>query len=220
MTFILNFHGIGDIDRDYEDGEAPYWIDEARFQECLDMVQASSQNVLLTFDDGNASDYQIAYPELKKRKLSAVFFVLAGKIGEKDYLTAQQVQEIDRDADMAIGTHGMDHQPWPDLDNDELMREITQSLHRLSSICDRPITAAGLPFGRYDSRVLNILRQNGVNAIYSSDGSEKLTVAAPLPRFSIRQDTDMRSLGRMIDSPPGLIQRIKNELRAWIKANR
>ncbi|WP_164116042.1 polysaccharide deacetylase family protein [Sphingorhabdus sp. Alg239-R122] len=220
MAFILNFHGIGNVQRDYEDGEEPYWIDELRFRECLDIVQSADQDVMLTFDDGNASDYLIAYPELIKRGLSAIFFVLAGKIGTGGYLTAEQVREIDNHDAMALGTHGMDHQPWPDLDNDELTREIEQSLSVLSNICGRPITAAGLPFGRYDGRVLKSLRQNGVHEVYSSDGAAKITGIAPFPRFSIRRDTDMRALGKMINSPPSLIARTKNELRAWIKAHR
>lgn len=220
MTFILNFHGIGAVQRAYEDGEEPYWIDETRFRACLDMVETSSQHVMLTFDDGNASDHDIAWPELKKRGLSAIFFILAGKLGQPGYLTQRQVRALNADPMVTIGTHGMDHRPWPDLEPQELQREIGESVSILSAICEKPVHAAGLPFGRYDRKVLQRLRAHNLKDIYSSDGTAKLTARAPVPRFSVRSDTDMSALERMISSPPSFTERAKNEARAWLKSLR
>ena len=220
MVFILNFHGIGEAQRAYEDGEQPYWIDEARFHQCLDMVQGSSQDVILTFDDGNASDHNIAWPELKKRGLKAIYFVLAGKLGQAGYLTQNQVRALNANPLVQIGTHGMDHQAWPGLDNDELQREIGESISILGDICEKQITAAGLPFGRYDRRVMERLRARKITQIYSSDGTAKLTDRSPIPRFSVRSDTDMAALAAMISSPPAFMKRAKNEVRAWIKSLR
>jgi peptidoglycan/xylan/chitin deacetylase (PgdA/CDA1 family) len=218
MTFILNFHGIGTAKRPFEDGEEPYWITEERFIEILDLAQASGQPFAITFDDGNDSDYLIALPELKKRGLAAVFFVLAGKLDETGYLSRDQVADIDREELFTIGTHGMDHQPWPDVEAPELEREISTSNTILSEICGREIDQAGLPFGRYNREVMAKLKRTGHKTIYSSDGGPRLTGANPIPRFSVRQDTVLQMLADMMKTCQSISRRVKNETKSIIKS--
>ena len=70
-------HG-GTVDRDHlsragtwrvrwELGEAPYWISELMFETILDRVAAAPARYRLSFDDGNASDHDIALPRLLAR---------------------------------------------------------------------------------------------------------------------------------------------------------
>jgi len=184
MTFWLNFHGIGEAARAYESGEEPYWIAADRFAAILDWVEESAQSVGITFDDGNASDYHIAAPELRARGLEATFFVLAGKLDSPGYLTSDEVRELDADPLFTIGSHGMMHRPWPDCDAAELEHEIGEAQTILSAICGRPIMQAGLPFGRYNGTVLKRLKAHGLRVIYSSDGTARLTEGHPIPRFS------------------------------------
>lgn len=218
MTFIINFHGIGEAKRPYEDGEEPYWISAERFFAILDLVEAQKRPVGLSFDDGNDSDFLIALPELRKRGLRADIFVLAGKINQPGYLSTAQVAAIDADPLFTIGSHGMDHQPWPEQDDDSLIREVVQSRAILSQICGRPIETAGLPFGRYDRRVLNALRNAGYTIIYSSDGGPRLRAAMPIPRFSIRNDTSLDLLAQMLTTWQSMTHRVLVDIRAFLKA--
>ncbi|MHA7820212.1 MAG: polysaccharide deacetylase family protein [Erythrobacter sp.] len=218
MSFVLNFHGIGSAKRPYEEGEEPYWIDEETFSACLDIAGASKVPVEITFDDGNDSDYLIAVPELRKRGLKATFFVLAGKLDKPGYLTSEQVREIDADPLFSIGSHGMDHQPWPLLGDDELLRETVRSQHILEELCGRRIDAAGLPFGRYDRRVMRRLANQGYTTIYSSDGSPRLGSGTPIPRFSMRTDTQLAQLASRIEASRGFVSRLRRELTSRLKS--
>ena len=220
MTFIINFHGIGEAKRPYEEGEKPYWISVDSFRAILDLAAAQDMPIGLSFDDGNDSDYLYAVPELQKRGLSADFFVLAGKIDKTGYLSAQQIAAIDNDPLFAIGSHGMDHQPWPLQDDAALMREIAQSQAILSQICGRSIESAGLPFGRYDRRVMAALKKSGYKIVYSSDGGPRLRRAMPIPRFSVRNDTKIEALAQMISKWQSMAQVIKTEMRVSLKALR
>ncbi|MFZ0376580.1 MAG: polysaccharide deacetylase family protein, partial [Solirubrobacteraceae bacterium] len=76
----LTFHGIGRPERPLGRGEGDVWVSEARFLSLLD-VAASRDDVRITFDDGNASDIEIALPALRERELSATFFVVADRLG-------------------------------------------------------------------------------------------------------------------------------------------
>lgn len=219
MTFWLNFHGIGEAARAYESGEQPYWIATDRFSAIIDLVEASEQSVGITFDDGNDSDYHIAAPALRARGRKAMFFVLAGKLDQPGYLTKSQVRELDADPLFTIGSHGMMHRPWPDCDDAELEQEIGEAQKILSEICGRPITQAGLPFGRYNRTVLKRLKAHGSKVIFSSDGGPRLTRGHPVPRFSVRSDTRMDELASMIAESANLVSRTRNELRAQIKSS-
>lgn len=219
MTLILNFHGIGECSRPFEEGEEPYWISEKQFQNCLDMVQESPRDIMLTFDDGNASDHDIALPELSKRGLPAIFFVLAGKIDRPGYLSEQQIRNISEATGMRIGSHGMDHRPWPELDNDELDFELGESKKILEGICQSSVDLAGLPFGRYNRRVLNRLKRHGYTKIYSSDGREKLTRVGLSPRYSLRSPEDFPSLDKSLVESASRLAQINNEFRVLIKSH-
>src|SRR5262245_1983293 len=69
---ILNVHGIGPVNRPLEPGEDRFWVTADQFEEVLDAV-ADRPDVRFTFDDGNASDVDIALPLLVKRKVKAEF---------------------------------------------------------------------------------------------------------------------------------------------------
>lgn len=216
MSFILNFHGIGKPKRPFEKNEYPYWISRDQFMAILDNIE--HRDVHITFDDGNDSDALIAAPILSHRDLKADFFVLAGKIGRKGYLSEAQIKQLDGDPLFSIGSHGMDHCAWTDIDDAALSYEVKTSQNRLSQLCRREVDSAGLPFGRYNKRVLKALKTAGYNSIYSSDGSPKLSFAKPIPRFSIRNDTNVAQLVNNIDNSRAMIKRIQNEAKIGLKA--
>ena len=72
------FHGIGTPERTLEPGEDRYWVAIDEFLAMLDAI-AAAPGVRISFDDGNASDIEIALGGLRERDLSASFFVLAGR---------------------------------------------------------------------------------------------------------------------------------------------
>ena len=90
-------------DSDAED----YFIDKDLFARYSTRCRGQP-GMELSFDDGYASDMEIALPALLERGLSARFFPLAGKLGRPGYLTAAGVRELAA-AGMALGSHGMRH---------------------------------------------------------------------------------------------------------------
>ena len=185
----LNFHGIGSPARDLEKDEAPYWLSEAQFTAVLDRVAAAPDPhaFVLTFDDGNLSDYDIALPALAERGLSASFFVLTGRLDQPGSLGRSHISTL-LDAGMRIGSHGIAHVGWPGLDQDALDRELGQSRSVLQDICGLHVTEAGIPFGLYNARVLRALRRNGYTVAFSSDAGRMNDHSFLRARTSLRGD--------------------------------
>ncbi|PWE32895.1 polysaccharide deacetylase [Maritimibacter sp. 55A14] len=212
------FHGIGTPKRDVEADEVPYWLSIEKFQAALDQITNGSSGIeyVVTFDDGNSSDYEIALPELIARGLHASFFVLSGRIGVPGFLDATQIRAL-RDAGMTIGSHGVSHRAWSELDGEELWEELSESREVLEEICGQPVTEAGIPFGKYTARVLRQLRHAGYTAAYTSDTGSMDREAFLRPRTSLTCDMSIESLMSVLSGPPRTIRRqIGMARRRWL----
>jgi peptidoglycan/xylan/chitin deacetylase (PgdA/CDA1 family) len=164
----LTFHGIGEPPAAVGVAERDVWLSEADFAASLNAIRTLPE-ATVSFDDGNASDLQIALPALRERGISATFFVVAGRLGEPGYLSAADLRTL-RDEGMTIGLHGMHHQGWRGLSDDDLDEEISVARRRLEDAAGARLDAAACPFGAYDRRVLARLRRAGFAAVFTSDG--------------------------------------------------
>lgn len=200
----FNFHGIGQPGPEIPANERPYWISIAAFEAFLDIFMAyrDRRRILITFDDGNRSDIEIAAPLLAKHRLNARFFVLTGRLEHPDYLSKQNIRDL-RDMGFVIGSHGINHVDWVQQDTLGLDHELFQSRAVLEELLDQPVTEAAIPFGSYRRRVLRGLRTNGYTVAWSSDGSATALRGFLRPRLSIRNDTEPGAITRLLDSGEG-----------------
>jgi len=171
QELTLCLHGIGTPHSGVTASESPFWVTRQAFTTLLDNIKARGPadiQAVITFDDGNASDVLTALPELVKRRLSAIFFICAGRIGAAHYLDRGALAEL-ISAGMEIGTHGKDHRNWRGLDETTLNAELGEARRRIEDVCGRAVTKAAIPFGSYDRRVLKRLRAERFACVYTSD---------------------------------------------------
>ena len=201
------FHGIGIPQRELEPGEQPYWVGQRQFLDILDdlMVWPS---VRISFDDGNASDAEIALPALAERGLRADFFVLAGRLDTPGSLGEDDVRELQKQG-MGIGTHGMAHRSWRGMDLATREQELVVARQRLAEVAGTPVDTAACPLGRYDRRVLADLRRLGYTRVYTSDRRAARPDAWLQPRHSARSGDTVESLRAAALRPPALASRVR-----------
>lgn len=211
----LNLHGIGTPVRALEPGEDEVWISVRQLEDVLDAVVGRS-DVRLTFDDANASDVEIGLPHLRKRGLTAQFFLCAGLLGRAGRLTHDGVREL-VDAGMPLGTHGWTHRDWRHLTPGEVAEELAQAPQILAEFAGRPVTEASIPFGSYDRHVLRRLREAGVTRAYTSDGGRARPDAWLQPRNSLRNTVDAAWLAQVLDGEASLPRRARNLAARTVK---
>lgn len=192
----LCFHGIGTCLREREKGESRYWISEDRFVDILDAIEGQS-HVRLSFDDGNASDVEVALPELSRRGLAATFFAVAGRLDDLDSIRAAELRQL-RAAGMNIGSHGWAHIPWRHLNPAQQHQEFVEARSALAEASGGVVDEAALPLGRFDRRVLAALRQHGYRTVYSSDRLPARPDAWLQGRFSVTKDDSAESVRAII----------------------
>lgn len=217
MTRWVNFHGVGIPDRPLDPGEEHVWLGADHFGAVLDMLADVGRDIHISFDDGNASDVDIALPALRERGLRAAFFVLAGKLGQHGYLSASGVAEL-ATAGMTVGSHGMHHVDWRKLDEASLDVELAQPLGILGDIIGFSVDEAACPFGSYDRRVLARLRATGYRRVYTSDGGPAWDDGWLTARTTVTADVSADAVltlaqGRAWPTPQQLMRRIAKRLR-------
>ncbi|KTT68001.1 hypothetical protein NS319_16050 [Sphingomonas sanguinis] len=220
-TIIINFHGIGEPGRPVPDDEKPYWISEALYESILDRIAEARdrRRYRITFDDGNMSDVDIGLPALRRRGLTATFFVLAGMLEERRFLDAASVRTLAREG-MGVGTHGLHHPAWPDCDNARLNAELDDSRAILSELIAAPVAEAAIPFGRYDRRVIQALRRRPFRHVYTSDCGLARSRAWLQPRTSIRCDMDEATVAAVVAGQRSLPKQLLDTVRVAVKRRR
>lgn len=208
----LNFHGVGEPRRVLEIGETPYWVSSQQFEHVLTQVAKTPSNFQITFDDGNLSDHDIALPALVELGVRARFFVLTGRIGKSGSLGKAHLRALSN-AGMTIGSHGIDHTAWPTLSDANLKQELQTSRARLEDICGHAVTEAGIPFGRYDARVLRALRAAGYTTAWSSDGGSFRQHAFLRPRTSLRADMSGDDFQAILSNRVPPLRRLRRTVR-------
>lgn len=214
---ILNvcFHGIGRPGRALEPDEEFYWVGVDQFVAILDEL-ATWPDVRLSFDDGNASDVEIALPALAERGLRADFFPLAGRLGEPGSVDADGVRAL-RSLDMGIGTHGMRHRSWRGMDARTRHEELVEARERLAAAAGYGVDTASCPLGGYERRLLGDLRRLGYRRVFTSDRRPAREKAWLQPRFSVRRDDTPETLRTALLSRPGVRRRVRSGAVALLK---
>jgi peptidoglycan/xylan/chitin deacetylase (PgdA/CDA1 family) len=160
------------------------------------------KHIIITFDDGNYSDYSIAFHILKKYRFVATFFVTVGRIGTRDYLDWDHLKEM-IDGDMSIQSHSLNHLFLSDLSKDNLREELTESKRILEDKLSLPIYFISLPGGFYSQQVLKAAQGSGYKGVATSgpgfNDLESLGGKFKLyKRFAITRETRMDNFQEIV----------------------
>ncbi len=125
------------------------------------------RTVVLTFDDGYASHFDIVASQLLRNRFSGTFFVTTDFIGQPGYVTWEQLSKLIF-LGMEIGSHGKTHPPLTKLSSRELAAELTDSKRLLEERLGLPVGALAAPGGFWNRTVAKAVSQAGYDAAWVS----------------------------------------------------
>ncbi|HOP32487.1 MAG TPA: polysaccharide deacetylase family protein [Candidatus Hydrothermia bacterium] len=142
--------------------------------------------VLITFDDGYKSIVKNAYPLMEQYGYKGIVFIVTGFLGKESlwevpFLTP--LPHLDEDdikllhtMGWIIGSHSHMHRDLTGLTDRQLREEIGTSQKILEDIIGNKITYFSYPYGKYNQRVVSILKELGfIFAFKSSEFPKKYT---------------------------------------------
>jgi peptidoglycan/xylan/chitin deacetylase (PgdA/CDA1 family) len=212
---VLNYHLLSDY---AGDANGPFCVSSAAFVKQLNAIKekkipvvslaalingtfAGHFGVILTFDDGNVSDFHIAYPALQEHNLTASFFPVVNNIGNGGYVAWQQLREIARNDDFTIGSHGLSHISLITLSKHEQQHELECSKALIEWRIGRGVKYFAAPYGLYSKAMVKLTREVGYKALMTTTPKVNVSVTRPflVHRWNIRRRTSLEAFKRMLE---------------------
>lgn len=157
--------------------------------------------VLITFDDGYLSNAAVAYPLLKQRKMCATVFLVTGHLGENGQtFSPALVQMTDEDTikkTTDVFTYACHTEDLHKIHGgtaalceataDERAADLQTSLAFLKTIHGASQTVFAYPYGAYNDKVKESLRQAGFRLAFRASEGVVTADSDPfaLPRFPV-----------------------------------
>lgn len=135
-------------------------IDEAR-------VASGAVDVMITFDDGNASDIELALSELVSSKKTASFFIVPSLVGSKGYMTWDDVVTL-RMHGMVVGSHTLSHRNLALCDPRTIASELTESRAMIQTVTGVSVDALALPGGFAPRGIGRYAKEAGYSCVLTS----------------------------------------------------
>lgn len=157
------------------------------------------KSLVISFDDGDASNRAVALPLLRARKMVAEFCITSDFIGQRGMVSANDVRALAR-AGMGVQSHGRTHRLLEDLDDTALESELTTSKHRLEALCEREVCAIALPGGRGSTRERDAALRAGYRLVLTSvPGVNRGALAHDCrERIAVTRDMQMEGFAAMV----------------------
>ena len=124
--------------------------------------------VMLTFDDGNLDNYELAAPELEKHGFKAAFFIMTASIGRRGYqhyMDKQQIKDL-ADRGHTIGCHTWDHHNVKKYQGQDWVTQIEEPTKKLEAITGKPVRHFAYPFGLWNHEATVELKKRGYLGAY------------------------------------------------------
>jgi len=147
------------------------------------------RKILLTIDDGFESFYVNAWPILKKRKIPFILFVSTREVGAYNYMTWEQIREIEKEDFVEIGNHSHTHEYLVDESEDLIRKDIAKSISIFKKELGKNSKFFSYPFGEYSIKFKNIIISLGFKYAFGQHSGviDETKDLYELPRFPINE---------------------------------
>jgi peptidoglycan/xylan/chitin deacetylase (PgdA/CDA1 family) len=151
-------------------------------------IPKKQKKILITIDDAFQSFYEVAWPFLKENKIPFILFVSTEPVGNKGYMTWDQIKEVEQESFAIIGHHSHSHDYLIDVSNEDFIKDIETANKIFTEKIGYIPSLFSYPFGEYSEFMKQYISKNFTYAFGQHSGvidvnKEKFQ----LPRFPINE---------------------------------
>jgi peptidoglycan/xylan/chitin deacetylase (PgdA/CDA1 family) len=152
-------------------------------------IPKKQKKILITIDDAFQSFYEVAWPFLKENKIPFILFVSTEPVGNKGYMTWDQIKEVEKESFAIIGHHSHSHDYLIDVSNEDFIKDIETANKIFNEKIGYIPSLFSYPFGEYSEFMRLYISKNFTYAFGQHSGvidvnKEKFQ----LPRFPINEN--------------------------------
>lgn len=162
--------------------------------------------IVITFDDGYLSNYEIAYPILKELNIPATIFVVTDTVGaakgegkvNNSHFTWEQAKEMESSGLIEIQSHTVNHLRLTEQSMIESIRQLRKSKYDIEKNMGKRCDMIAYPYGAYNETLKNAARAAGYKMQLLVDNkSTGLEYDVNLPSEGVESITRMTIAGTM-----------------------
>ncbi len=146
--------------------------------------------VVITFDDNNRSQYELAFPVLRRHGFTGVFYLVANRLENKANILREEVQEM-ASAGMDIQSHTMTHAWLTSRTPEQLTWELAESRRILEEFTGKPVRHVAYPSVMHNATVRARAQELGyvTGSIMDPRNARDTDDRFKLPRIMMTDDT-------------------------------
>ena len=149
----------------------------------------NEKRILITIDDAFSSFYEIAWPFLKENRIPFILFVSTEPVGNKGYMTWDQIREIEQESYGYIGHHSHTHDYLIEKSEEDFIKDIEMASKIFLKELGYVPNLFSYPFGEYSKFMKDYISENFSFAFGQHSGVIDLNKDKyELPRFPINEN--------------------------------
>ena len=149
----------------------------------------NEKRILITIDDAFSSFYEIAWPFLKENRIPFILFVSTEPVGNKGYMTWDQIREIEQESFGYIGHHSHTHDYLIEKSEEDFIKDIEMASKIFLKELGYVPNLFSYPFGEYSKFMKDYISENFSFAFGQHSGVIDLNKDKyELPRFPINEN--------------------------------
>lgn len=210
---VLMYHGIVDgkcpLPEDRETGADLYDLPAHQFEDHMALLAQQGYGVMtvtdvqppkpviITFDDGELNNFEIALPILNKYGYKAYFFIIVGRVGRNGYMNWDQIKQLSQQG-MIVGSHGLSHQILTNLMDTQIDEELRASKRAIEVNLGRVIDTLSIPRGFCNDKLIQKAYEIGYKTVFISDRPDDLKSHC-LSRIAVKNRWTSRHLANALE---------------------
>ncbi len=174
--------------------------------------------VIITFDDGYRSCYDVAFPLLREYGFNASFFISTNRIGKKNYMDWQDIKAM-KESGMEFGSHGHSHRPLSMLHPSAVKYELENSKLLIEEYLHSTVEFVSMPGGYFNNSIKEAAKKVGYKGVLTSQfgTNDRTADLYALKRIGVRNYYTPQHLEKLINDRANLNYRIDYLARFILK---
>lgn len=179
----------------------------AEFVQCKDGSKTIPNDpIIVTFDDGYLSNYEIAYPILKELEIPATIFIVTDTVGSKggegkvnySHFTWEQAKEMQNSGIIDIQSHTNDHVKLGELASDKVNFQLRKSKYLIEKNIGNTCDMIAYPYGSYNDGAIGASGKTGYTTqCLVGDDASNIDYEVNMPRDGLNNLTRITVSGLM-----------------------
>lgn len=121
---------------------------------------------MLTYDDTDDDQYNLAWPEMKKYGFKGVYFIMTVSLNHPKYMTREQVKQLSDEGNM-IASHTWDHHIFTQYKTpQDWETQVEKPKKKIEEITGKPADYFAYPYGVWNKGGIPELKKRGIKAAF------------------------------------------------------